>query len=93
MAEAPRNPLRFPPRRHVLSASLSIRDVPGVLEEMARKVAELLRESAADEQPAVAARLLAIADDFTAWAETEAAAAAKNRPRVEPFRRPPTAAE
>jgi hypothetical protein len=60
----PKNPLRFPARRHVLTAALKITDIPDAMVGLQRMVAQTLREIAADEVPAVAARLLEIADAF-----------------------------
>jgi hypothetical protein len=59
-------PLRFPPRRHVLTASLKITEIPALVASVRREVARILRETARDEHPAVAARLREIADLFEA---------------------------
>ncbi len=56
--------LRFPPVRHVLTASIKIADVQPLVDSLRRDIARILREMAAKESPKVGARLREIAEAF-----------------------------
>jgi hypothetical protein len=57
-------PLRFPPRKHVITASVKIEDVPGVVARLRRELAQVLRDLAMRNTEPVRAALLEAADIF-----------------------------
>ncbi len=74
--------LRFPARRHAVTASLKITDIGPAVSALRREMAELLRAFAAEQEPDVAQALRQVADLF------EPPAVPPEPPKVVPLRRP-----